>query len=928
MLGTLGTLALAVLSPPGAAVAQGFGQNKVQYAPLDWSVLQTRHLRLHYHAQEESLARHLIVFADSVCDEYDGRFRMEPRRRIPFLLYSAPALFQQSNATPGLISEGTGGLTELIKGRVLLPHTGSWYRLRWVTRHELTHAYMLEKLSRVMREHHRTQNYMPPLWFVEGLAEYCGTHWDADAEGLLRDAVLSGEALPLTRSDAIAGSVLMYKEGQSFLLWIADRFGDAKIFDLMDNWYRAEDFETTFRITYGVTLQQMDDEWFAAQRRRYYPVVATATAPADVATRLTHHGPYNLGPRVLPSAGSTDSLVRFCYFSATEGGTDLIVSATGRDGRRHDTRVLRAGQSPSFESFHLFLNRPDASATGMIALSSKQGSRDALLIVDPARERVVHTFQFPGLVAFHDPALVPGDTAAVFSAQDFGGRSDLYRARWGTGTLRLDRLTRDDYDDIEPDVSADGRWVVFASDRGDRAGRYSLFRLSLDGGAPEEVSHPDSGDDRQPAVSPDGRWIAYRSTRGGTSDLWLRPFGPGFEARRITRLLGPASDPDWLADGSGLLFTAENEVTFQTYRIVVKPESLAVEQEHPSVRVPVLPTTSYPGPTARYERRLGFDLVQSAIAYDPALGGADPGGQVALSDVLGNEEVYIYLGNDSERFGDFWDGFEGGLTYINRARRLNWGLGGFRLTELYDENLDQVRREPRVGGEGVLIYPFDKFNRVESTILVRHAKDHLLRNGDIRDVDLASHFVSYIHDNARWTWMGPSGGSRLYLSGGFTRDLSGGTGDFTTLLAEARTYMMPLPHIVSALRVQGQSSAGRDAQFFFLGGPYSLRGYDRHSFFGRHTVLAQEEIRFPLVRGLTLAVPSPWQLPMIGGAVYADAAWVWDQGIEDHAGSIGAGIYIGGGYYPAIRWNFSWPTTDFRNYPAQSRRQFSIGFNF
>ena len=921
-------LMLCAMAAASPAAAQVFGKNKVQYEPLDWSVLETRHLRLHFHTEEESLARHLVVFAESVCVEFDQRFRLPPKRKIPFLLYSAHYLFQQTNVTPGLISEGTGGLTELIKGRVLLPHTGSWHRLRWVTRHELTHAYMLEKISRVMREHRRTQSYLPPLWFIEGLAEFCGTTWDAEAEGLLRDAVLSGEARPLTRSDAIIGTVLMYKEGQAFLIYLAERFGEGKIFDLLDNWHRAEDFETSFRITYGMSIEQVDDEWFASVRRRYYPVVATATTPAEIGTRLTLHGPYNLGPRALPSDSTTDSLVRFCYFSATEGAVDLMVSEPGMDGKRHDTRILRGGQSPSFESFHLFQNRPDTSPSGLIALSSKEGSRDALVLVDSRRHRVVRRFHFPNLVAFHNPALMPGDTAAVFSAQDYSGRSDLYRARWGTGTVRLDRLTNDDYDDQEPDVAPDGGHVVFASDRGDRAGRYSLYRIALADGALEEVSHPDSGDDRQPVYSPDGRWIAYRSTRGGTSDLWLRPAAPSYEARRVTRLLGPASDPEWLADSRALLFTAQHAVRFQTYRIRVNPDSLPIETESSRIRQPYLPSAAFAPPALSYQRRIGFDLVQSAVSYDPALGGADPGGQIALSDILGNEQIFLYVGNDSERFGNFWAGFQGAVTYINRARRLNWGVGGFRLTEVFDADLDQVRREPRAGVQGLVIYPYNKFDRLEASVLIRHASNHLLRNGELRDVDLLSNFLSLVHDNARWTWMGPSGGTRALLSAGFTRDLTTGTGDFTTLRAELRQYSMPIPYVVSAARVQGQSSGGKDAQRFYLGGRYALRGWERRDFSGHHTVLLQEEIRFPLIRGLTLAVPAPWRLPLIGGAVFADAAWLWENGRQEHGGSLGAGFYIGGGYYPALRWNYVWPTRDFRTYPDRPKTQFSIAFNF
>ena len=129
---------------------------------------------------------------------------------------------------------------------------------------------------------------------------------------------------------------------------------------------------------------------------------------------------------------------------------------------------------------------------------------------------------FPMLVAITDPSLVPGDTAVVFSAQDYGGRSDLYRARWGAGRVVLERLTDDDWDDVEPAVSPDGRWVAFASDRGDAGGRHALWRLSLADGTLEPLGGPPAGEDRQPRYSPDGRWLAFRSTRGGTSDLYVR----------------------------------------------------------------------------------------------------------------------------------------------------------------------------------------------------------------------------------------------------------------------------------------------------------------------------------------------------------------------------------------------------------------------
>src|SRR5262249_31671132 len=209
---------------------------------------------------------------------------------------------------------------------------------------------------------------------------------------------------------------------------------------------------------------------------------------------------------------------------------------------------------------------------------------------------------------------------------------------------------------------------------------------------------------------------------------------------RVTHMQGPVTDPDWLSNGKGLLFTGQERVEFQAYRLRLDPDTLKVEEEAPPPTqvaslatgedVPsAAPASERPmdtGPKVPYERRLGLDLVQNAIAVDPALGGAG-GGQIAISDVLGNEQYYIYLANDSERFGgDFWDGFEGGLTYINQARRLNYGLGLFRLTEVYDPDLDLVRRERRLGVLGLATYPFNRFNRLEGSLLIRHASDHRL----------------------------------------------------------------------------------------------------------------------------------------------------------------------------------------------------------
>ncbi|MCE9627337.1 MAG: hypothetical protein K8R56_05425 [Candidatus Eisenbacteria bacterium] len=921
--------ALALVAAPRAR-AQSFGHNKVHYESLEWRVLETPHLLVHFYAEEESLARSLAAFAESVTVEYDGRFHLSPKSKVPLLLYSTHHLFQQSNATSSILSESVGGLTELIKGRVLIPHNGSWSRLAWVTRHELAHWYMLVKLNTVMREHKRATNWLPDLWFTEGFAEYLGTTWDEEAEGLLRDMVLSRTAYPLTQSEPITGSVMMYKEGQSFLLWLAERYGDARIFDLFENAWQADDFSTAYRITFGRKLEDDDREWFEGIQKRYFPVVADARRAREVARPWRQPSRFNLAPRALAPATPGDTALSFCWFEVGEGSIDLVVSEPVRDSLRRERRLLRGGASAAFESFHLFQNRPATSACGLIALTAKRGGRDALYLIDPKDGRIVRRVLFPQLVAVHDPALAADGRSVIFAAQSYDGDQDLYRVSWRDGEPeKLERLTRDGYDDVEPTISPDGRWVAWASDRGDLAGRYSLWRMSLAGGAPEPVSRPKSGDDRQPAYSPDGAWLAYRSTRGGTSDLWVRPAEPSYEARRVTRLQGLASDPDWLPDGRGLLFTAQEAVTFRTWSIAFAPDSLSAESEAEPTREPVLPTLAHQETAQEYRRRLGLDIIQNGVSFDPGFNGQSGYGQIAVSDLLGNEQFMLTLANDSENFGNFWDGWEGGLTYLNQSKRLNYGLGVFRLTRLYDPDFDLVRREKRLGMVGVVSYPLSLFTRIEGSVQVRHATNHLLRRGGTRTVDLVSNFVSFVHDDSRWWWDGPTGGSRLNLTAGFTRDMTSGVADYGTLLAEVRHYRQPFRRVVLAGRAQWLQSFGSDAQKSYLGGPMRLRIDQRRVISGLQLVNTQVEARFPVLRGIVLAVPAPWQLPTLHVALFADAAWASGEENRDRVADGGFALYLGGGFFPQFRWNWVWRSDDFKHLTSPKPTTFfTLDFGF
>lgn len=99
-------------------------------------------------------------------------------------------------------------------------------------------------------------------------------------------------------------------------------------------------------------------------------------------------------------------------------------------------------------------------------------------------------------------------------------RGDLWLARNADDPSSLIRLTSGAALDIEPAWTADGRAVIFASDR---AGGFDLWRLEVgpDGPLGEPVRLTDSPEpEREPAPAPDGG-VVFTRGRHAAADLWL-----------------------------------------------------------------------------------------------------------------------------------------------------------------------------------------------------------------------------------------------------------------------------------------------------------------------------------------------------------------------------------------------------------------------
>jgi Tol biopolymer transport system component len=104
-------------------------------------------------------------------------------------------------------------------------------------------------------------------------------------------------------------------------------------------------------------------------------------------------------------------------------------------------------------------------------------------------------------------------------------------------------------------VSTDGKWVVYTL----MAGKMTIWRVSIEGGAPVPVSEKSTS---SPVVSPDGKWIAaiyWDEQPNSPARIGVMPFPSGdtlkvFEAPKSTW-----GNIRWMADGQALAYVMTSE---------------------------------------------------------------------------------------------------------------------------------------------------------------------------------------------------------------------------------------------------------------------------------------------------------------------------------------------------------------------------------
>ncbi len=562
--------------------AQYFGRNKIQYENFDWKILNTPHFEIFFYPEEEDLAARAAVIVEDAYQRLSQLFEHELGAQIPFILYASPNDFQQTNIADGLIGEGTGGFSEPMRNRVVLPYPGDNAGFVHVINHELVHVFMFDMVYHSTKAGVARRAWFPvPLWFAEGMAEWFSTGWDQQADMWLRDATIYDWVVPL---DRIYGGFQVYKEGQSALRHIARTYGEPKVVELFQAMGHTRDVDKALEQTIGLNTHDFSEEWIKALKKEYWPAYSNKQEPDSIGRRMTDHWKKQAYFFQQPALSPDGRFIAF--FSDYDGLVDLYLmdAIDGRVLRKLVTgyRSNRFLTLHSFESSIAF--SPDSREVVFVA---KSGRDEHLFTVDVESGEVTREIALEMDIA-RSPDWSPDGDRVVLSGTR-GGRTDLYLVGLTTGDV--EPVTDDFVDEHSPSWTPDGRRVVYSAhpaatrdirfekdpDSGvlrleaeplrrphlpEVQNSFDIWELDLISGR-SEVIVSTAGADQDPVAFGDST-VVFVSDLTGVTNLYCYDRGSGV-LRRLTDVLGGIFHPAVSADPDRLAFTAFTHAGFDIF---------------------------------------------------------------------------------------------------------------------------------------------------------------------------------------------------------------------------------------------------------------------------------------------------------------------------------------------------------------------------
>ena len=745
-----------LLMLPNLVSAQYFGQNKMRYKKLNFKVTETPHFEIYSYLKNDSLSKWLAKEAEVWYEVHQQVFQDTFLRKNPLVIYNNHPEFQQTTTISGEIGVGTGGVTEAFKQRVVMPVMQINQQTRHVLGHELVHAFQYRMLMEG-RDTTRLESVANiPLWMVEGMAEYLSIgKKDAFTAMWMRDAYARQDIPSLKQLTEQSQSYFPYRYGQAFLSYVGATYGDTVIMPMFMETAKYG-YEVAMRRVFGYDAQTMSTLWRNSMETAFKSLDKdTVSRPIGQALITAKNGGrMNVAPAI-----SRDG--KYIAFMSEKDlfGIDLFLAdaVTGTVIRKLGSRMT----NKDIDEFSYLESAGDFSADSKkFAFSVFSAGKNKLMTIDVQTGKTISIEAMGDIVEFTNISFAPDGERVAFSGLR-EGQSDIFV--YNLRTKELTQLTNDKYADFQPSFSADGKQIVFSTDRiayesASRAVDIPMGLAVIDV-ASKQITTIDvfpGANNLNPHFSGDDHYIYFLSNGDGYRNM----FRYALAAKTLEQMTDYFTGISGITEYSpAMSISSTDDIVYSYFKgnqyNIYKAKSSEFEAKLVDASQPDFTAAMLPPYTDRgvnvvntnlrnfnaygritdnqinpvpYRSKFKMDYLANSgvgMTVGSRYGAGMSGGVFGIfSDILGYNQIYSTLNIN----GEIYD-FGGQVAYINQKSRWNWGgavshipyLSSFGMYDMRDITgrgeeyvLDTyLIRTFQQQAEGFVAYPFNRNHRFE-----------------------------------------------------------------------------------------------------------------------------------------------------------------------------------------------------------------------
>ncbi len=941
----LGTLAQAQFS-----LFPWYGKNKVHYDHFDWKVYSTEHFDIYFYTKETNLLASVVGILESAYAHYRSVLQHEIPFRIPVLYFRSQAEFQQLAYVD--VSTSTLGVAEPFYNRVALTLDLSPEEMRHVIYHELAHIFEFSMVYGRLNINTQVQR-IPPLWAMEGFAQFMAGWWEPTELMVVRDAVLT-DRLPyisVTRDLEIPPdygiNISPYNIGHAVWEYVFDAYGFSGIREF---WYQLRK-STYFSITdpflsaFGVSEERFNEDFYSYLREKFEPFRKYET-PLEYERIVALPFPYR---SFLSYAMSPDGkLLAGLTINMYEQALDVVLY----DRKSKKILNLTKGGGTKFSEIQIDLfktrNLTWSGDGQYIAFFARTGKYNSLFVY--RRNGKLFKKLYVPFNKATSPQFRPGKMEVSFVAFDDQNQQNIFIIDLNTKEIR--QLTDDDIFEESPTWDVAGSKLIYV---GRTFGQFTIYEFDVDEGRNRVLFRPPPQTFvMTPVLSPDGRYLLFASNYDQTIDLYRYDVMER-KLYRMTKVMGGNYSPTFFQENGKtyIYFLSYFKGLNHLYRIpsdrVIGEVSIGEEIQREEV--PEIPKVEIDVAQVRPKRfkpvltnRPTFisGLTQDTVAF---------ASYITLEDLLGEYAMSFFI----QRIRSFNTIY---MSWTDLSRRFQYVLEGMWFDDFFYAPVNEfffgIVRNRQVGADLFGVYPIDIWRRIEfgagffwieqdflddftrslyKDFIERTGTDDFLARGYLIPLTLA-----FTVDASTLFWFGPVSGYMGRIGISYSLPLGRDAIRQLNFFFDFRHYIRLGLMSLIAWRVQAISSSGDFPNLLAFGGGLDFRGYGYREIIANQAIIGHIELRQPMFP-ISWRIEHPWlnafrwklffdagvfRLTNLGNVPYLVTEELFDA--EKGIGSFGIGITL---FFAGFPLNLETAfITDFRKVSSKPRFNFSIGYDF